>query len=235
MDHTQLSRRQLLYGTAGLTIAGLAGCVGAAPTGSTPAPSGDDHPGHGEEAHGHDLVSEPEASREVVVNTARFEDSTEFHFDPHLTWVETGGTVTWRLESGTHTATAYHPGNDQPRLVPEGTMAWDSGTLSEEGETFQHTFETEGVYHYLCVPHEQFGMIATIVVGNPHLEDQTALQVMPENKPEEVHGKLEELNTMVQEAVGGGHHDEGTATEAGHHEGETESDHHHDEETHTDG
>ena len=252
MSNPRLTRRRLLEGTAGLAVAGLAGCTttsgdsgqqragGSQPTDEQSG--GDDHPGHGQEAHGHDTVSEPKASREVVVNTARSGGSTEYHFDPHVTWVEPGGTVTWRLESGTHTATAYHPGNDQPRLVPEGTDAWDSGTMSEEGETFEHTFETEGVYHYLCTPHEQFGMMATVIVGEPHLEDQRALQTMPENKPEEVHGKLEELDTMVQEIMGAGHHEDGTSTEGGHHEEdehghEEEETHtedgHHDEETHT--
>jgi len=241
MSHPRLTRRRLLGGTAGLAVAGLAGCIGAQSgsgeqaAGETPTDDGesggDEQPGHGQEAHGHDTVSEPKASREVAVNTARTEGSTEYHFDPHVTWVETGGTVTWRLESGTHTTTAYHPGNDQPRLVPEGTDAWGSGTMSEEGETFEHTFETEGVYHYLCTPHEQFGMMATVVVGEPHLEDQRALQTMPENKPEEVHGKLEELNTMVRGMMGEGHHEEETHTEE---EAHTDDGHGHEEEAHTD-
>lgn len=236
MNHPRHTRRRLLEGTAGLAVAGLAGCIGTqsgSPAGQSEAThseeeqsEGDSHPGHGEEAHGHDVVSEPKESREVVVNTARFEESTEYHFDPHVTWVDVGGTVTWRLESGSHTATAYHPGNDQPRLVPEGTEPWDSGTMSEEGETFEHTFETEGVYHYLCKPHEQFGMIATVVVGNPHPEDQRALQAMPDNKPEEVHGKLEELNAIAREVMGDGHREEDTTTEDGHPD---------EEETHTEG
>ncbi len=242
MSQSRLTRRRLLGGTAGLALAGLAGCIGAPnesnqETGGGDSTatehSGEDQPGHGEEEHGHDTVSEPKATREVAVNTARTADSTEYHFDPHVTWVEVGGTVTWTLESGAHTATAYHPGNDQPRLVPEGTEAWDSGTMSEAGETFEHTFETEGVYHYLCTPHEQFGMIATVIVGQPHLDDQQALQTMPENKPEEVHGKLEELNTMVREIAGDGHHDEETETEDGHHDEETTDDGHHDEATET--
>ncbi|WP_336339639.1 cupredoxin domain-containing protein [Haloarcula brevis] len=270
MTEPRLTRRKLIAGTAGLAAAGLAGCTAAPGSsnqqqigGSSSAESGesggDSHAGHGDEAHGHDTVSEPKAAREVAVNTARTGDSTEYHFNPHVTWVEPGGTVTWVLESGTHTATAYHPGNDQPRLVPEGTEAWDSGTLSEEGETFEHTFETEGVYHYLCTPHESFGMIATVIVGEPHLEDQPALQTMPEDKPEEVHAKLEELNGMCREILSGGnhedggsteeghhaeeesHHEEGTTTEAGHHEeeeghheeGTTTEEGHHEEETHT--
>ncbi|WP_302081300.1 cupredoxin domain-containing protein [Salinibaculum rarum] len=252
MSEHRLTRRGLLAGTAGLAVAGLAGCTGA-PEASNDQNSGDDQAGHGDEAHGHDTVSEPKASREVAVNTARNGDSTEYHFDPHVTWVEPGGTVTWRLESGSHTATAYHPGNDQPQLVPDGTEAWDSGMLSEEGETFEHTFENEGVYHYLCTPHETFGMMATVIVGEPHVEDQRALQTIPEDKPEEVRGKLKELNTMVRDIVGGGHeedggheddggHDESTSTEEGGHEedgGHDEStsteEGGHEEETHTEG
>jgi hypothetical protein len=73
-------------------------------------------------------------------------------------------------------------------------------------------------------------MIATVIVGEPHLDDQRALQVMPENKPEEVHAKLKELNTMVREVLSDGHHGDETTTEAGHHE---EEDGHHGEETTT--
>lgn len=193
---------------------GLTGCTGL-PGNPGQSLASDDQPGHGEEPHGHDEVSGPSDTAAVAVNTARFEGSTEYHFDPHVSWVTEGGTVTWRLEGGTHTATAYHPDNDQPLLVPEGTDAWDSGMLSEVGETFEHTFETEGVYHYLCKPHEQFGMLATVIVGEPHLEDQPALQ-LPEDKPEEVHGKLEELNGMVRDAIGDDHAEEDSHTDDGH-------------------
>jgi|AntDeeMetagen134_2_1112570.scaffolds.fasta_scaffold00762_5 plastocyanin len=203
----------MLQLTGAASAVGLAGCTGSQdpsdgedsggqPTDGGGQEGGDDHD------DSHDQVSEPQAAAEVAVNTARNEGSAEYHFDPHSAWVEVGGTVTWVLESGTHTATAYHPGNDQPRLVPEGTESWDSGTMSEEGETFEHTFDTEGVYHYLCVPHEQFGMLATVIVGNPDLSNQTALQTMPENKSEEVRGKIEELNSLVREIVGDDHDDE---------------------------
>ncbi|MDX1745353.1 MAG: plastocyanin/azurin family copper-binding protein [Halobacteriales archaeon] len=227
MTQTRLTRRRLISGAAGLTIAGLAGCLGAAQN-TLSSGSSDDQPGHGDAPHDHAEITGPHDSAEVVVNTARMEDSTEFHFNPHVTWVNVGGTVTWRLESGTHTATAYHPEFDQPQLVPHDTEAWDSGTMSEVGETYSHTFDTEGVYHYLCKPHEQFGMLATVIVGRPHLEDQPALQ-LPDGKSEEVLGKLEELNGMVREALSEGDDDHGHEdehTEEGHHEDEhTESGH----------
>lgn len=248
MSNARLSRRRLLEATSGLAIVGLAGCLGTTggagdDPGGTQTDGGEDQPGHGESEHGHDTVSEPKASREVLVNTARNQETTEYHFDPHVTWVTVGGTVTWTLESGSHTATAYHPGNDEPRLVPEGSTAWDSGTLAEEGETFEHTFDTEGIYHYFCEPHEQLGMIATVIVGEPHPDDQFALQEMPSEKPDEVHGKLEELNEMCRSILSGNgheddhdedpeddHHDDDT-TEDGHHGDSTTEDRHHDEDT----
>ncbi|WP_315910249.1 cupredoxin domain-containing protein [Halapricum hydrolyticum] len=228
METNRLTRRRVLQGSGSLTLLGLAGCD--APTGQpTDEPAGgeghsDDHAGHGDSPHGHEQVGEPKATREVLVNTARNGDNTEYHFDPHVTWVDVGGTVTWTLESGSHTATAYHPGNDQPRLVPEGTDAWDSEMLSEEGETFEHTFETEGVYHYYCEPHETFGMLATVIVGDPDLDEQTALQRVPEEKPEEVRGKLEELNEICHSILDGPHEEETTEhgdEEQEHHETET--------------
>lgn len=87
-------------------------------------------------------------------------------------------------------------------------QAWDSGSMSEEGETFDQTFETEWVYHYICRPHEGFGMVATVIVVGPHLDDHPTLTQIPEDKPEEVRGKLAELKSLVQETVGGGHADE---------------------------
>ena len=158
--------------------------------------------GHDDEEHGHGTVGEPTATAEVAVNTT---DNGESHFGPHVVRVETGGTVEWVLESGSHTATAYHPENDQPQLVPEGSEPWDSGTLSETGETFEHTFDTEGVYHYYCVPHETGGMIASVIVGEPDAHDQPALEDPPADKPDTVRAKLEELNAMCNEALGHEH------------------------------
>lgn len=241
MNHTRLTRRRLLQGTAGLTVVGLAGCTGSteAPSGGSPedtsnggAGGSENPPGHGEREHSHGGVGEPRDAREVAVNTATGAETTEYHFDPHVTRVTVGGTVTWRLESGTHTATAYHPGNDQPRLVPDSTDAWDSGTLTEPGQTYEHTFDTEGIYHYYCEPHEQFGMLGTVIVGEPNPERQTALQQMPADKPAEVRRKLQELNEMCRSALEGNHH-ESESTESGHHESEPTESGHHEEETPT--
>ncbi len=76
-------------------------------------------------------------------------------FEPALVTVPVGTTVTWVDVSGTHTTTSY-----------DGL--WDSGRRLQVGESYSYTFNQPGVYRYYCVPHEDVGMIATVVVtGGP--------------------------------------------------------------------
>jgi hypothetical protein len=60
---------------------------------------------------------------------------------------------------------------DAPESTPEGTATdTETGTTTETGqvaETFEHTFETEGVYNYYCTPHEALGTVGLVVVGGP--------------------------------------------------------------------
>ncbi|WP_435075166.1 plastocyanin/azurin family copper-binding protein [Halorubrum sp. HHNYT27] len=163
---------------------------------------GDEHSDDGHDDDGHGAVGEPTATAAVEMITT---DDGGTHFAPHVARVETGGTVTWTLESGSHNAAAYHPDNDQPQLVPDGAEPWDSGMISEHGATFEHTFETEGVYHYYCMPHESTGMIGSVIVGEPDAHGQPALEGPPADKPEAVREKITELNEMCNEALGHGH------------------------------
>ncbi|WP_336327792.1 cupredoxin domain-containing protein [Halovenus sp. HT40] len=158
--------------------------------------------GHGDDEHGHDgEVGEPTDTAEVKMVT----EGGGYHFEPHVVRVNVGGTVTFHNESGSHSSTAYHPDNDQPQLIPNGAASWDSGLLSEQGATFEHTFETEGIYHYYCTPHEAPGMIGSIIVGEPEAHGQPALEEVPQDKPDSVREKLQELNTKVNEALGHTH------------------------------
>jgi plastocyanin len=92
---------------------------------------------------------------------------TTYYFDPIGLYVDTGETVTFRIESGNHSATAYtesNPGSDE-RRIPDGADGWNSTTLRRG--SFDHTFETEGTYDYYCIPHKRLAMVGRIVVGGP--------------------------------------------------------------------
>lgn len=233
MSNRNLSRRTVLK-VGGLSLVGVAGCLGE-PGGSSSASTStpteasqhseetghdeeeshgesedhgedeghDDEGGHGEEGgHDHDeAVGDPVDLAEVGMVSR----SDGEHFEPHVVRVTEGGTVRWTNESGTHSTTAYHSANDKPQLVPDGAAAWDSGVLSEEGATFEHTFETEGVYHYYCTPHETLGMIGSVIVGEPDPHDQPALEEPPEAMAEPVREMLAELNETCNQALGHTH------------------------------
>ncbi|MFC7130531.1 plastocyanin/azurin family copper-binding protein [Haloferax chudinovii] len=210
----------MLQLTGSAAVIGVAGCA-RAPTNdgqnqvekpqttTEAAEDGDSESGHNEEEGGHreeedghdEAIGAPTDTAEVTMVST----DNGYHFEPHVVRVNVGGTVTFHNESGTHSTTAYHPDNDQPQLVPGGAASWDSGILSEEGATFEHTFETEGVYHYYCIPHEALGMVGTVIVGEPDPHEQVALEKTPADKPDAVQKKLEELNGMVRTALGDDH------------------------------
>ncbi|MCX2819810.1 MULTISPECIES: cupredoxin domain-containing protein [Halobacteria] len=204
----------MLQLTGGAAVVGLAGCTGTqtddsgggADSTSTSTEEGSHTEDGGESGHndegGHDeAVGAPSDSVDVSMIT----EDGGYHFEPHVVRVNVGGTVTWTNESGSHSTTAYHPDNDQPQLVPDGAASWDSGLRSEEGATFEHTFETEGVYHYYCTPHESLGMLGSVIVGDPDPHEQVALEDPPADKPETVREKLTELNEIVRTALGDDH------------------------------
>ncbi|HMB49954.1 MAG TPA: halocyanin domain-containing protein [Natronoarchaeum rubrum] len=79
-----------------------------------------------------------------------------FLFDPPAIWVDPGTTVTWEWT-----------GEGVPHnVVHEGGDAFGSDLLSEEGATFEHTFEEDGQYRYICEPHVGAGMKGGVAVGD---------------------------------------------------------------------
>lgn len=180
---TDTTRRRLLQGASAVPALALAGCT---------VLLGDDD----EEID--ESYSLPEASTNVEVEMG---GGGENLFDAEIVHVEVGGTVTWTNAVGNHSATAYHPDNDQPSRMPEGAKPWDSGVLTEKDETFSHTFETEGVYDYYCTPHEPLGMVGTVVVGNPDPENQPGLSAPGEDFPGKAADKIESLNEKVRSSL----------------------------------
>lgn len=94
---------------------------------------------------------------------------SDYYFDPIGLFVESGTTVTWEIQTGSHSTTAYKKGNGSALTtrIPDDAEAWDSGVLSSQGATYNYTFETPGTYDYFCTPHKTLEMVGRIVVGNP--------------------------------------------------------------------
>ncbi|MBI2861359.1 MAG: cupredoxin domain-containing protein [Chloroflexi bacterium] len=77
----------------------------------------------------------------------------DYSFSPQTITITAGTTVTW-----TNVGKA-------PHTTTNNTTAptWDSGTVSP-GQSFSRTFDTPGTFPYVCVFHQTFGMIGTVVV-----------------------------------------------------------------------
>ncbi|WP_396610655.1 plastocyanin/azurin family copper-binding protein [Haloferax sp. S1W] len=153
---------------------------------------------HSEGGHG---TEGPAPHVEVLMQSL----DTGEHFHPHVAWVEVGGTATFVNESGMHTATAYHSDNGKPSRIPEGAASFDSGLLTEDGATFEHTFEQAGVYDIYCAPHEELGMIGSILVGRPDPHGQPGLAAPQSDMSERVASKIAMLNEQVNTMLGHEH------------------------------
>lgn len=81
------------------------------------------------------------------------------YFDPIGLHVDTGASVRFVIEAGSHSTTAYE------ERIPADAAPFDSGTISDGG--FEHTFETPGTYDLYCRPHRSMGMVGRVVVDEP--------------------------------------------------------------------
>jgi len=103
-------------------------------------------------------------------NTVAVSPDGGLAFSPEELTVSVGDTVTWDFQAPTHNVDAWPEHHDQIS-IPDGaegfgTMPQDGDSFAtvDEGETFEHTFETAGEYTYVCTPHVASGMVGTIVV-----------------------------------------------------------------------
>jgi plastocyanin len=139
-----MDRRTVLAGVTSVAAVGLAGC--SALGGGSAAPSDYD----------------------VGMGSA--------FFRPAEIEISTGETVVWsNTGNRRHTVTAYDNqipdgaeyfasgGFETEQAAREGWMSGFEGRI-ESGQTYEHTFEVQGEYHYFCIPHEPEGMVGTVVV-----------------------------------------------------------------------
>lgn len=93
-------------------------------------------------------------------------DGAHVWFDPIGLLVQPSTTIRWTLKENVHTATAYHPDNDNhSRRIPDAAEPWDSDYLVNPGDAFEVTLTVPGVYDYYCAPHEHGGMVGRIIVA----------------------------------------------------------------------
>jgi plastocyanin len=167
-----MKRRAFLAATSATAVGGLAGCSspGADEDEATTEPEDEATTEPADEETTTAGDGETTAAGEGgAVEVAMVTEGSEYYFDPIGVTVEPGTTVTFVNEAGAHSSTAYAEGNGgaETRRIPEDAEAWNSETLTEEGATFEHTFEVEGTYDYFCIPHKTLGMVGRIVVGEP--------------------------------------------------------------------
>lgn len=92
-----------------------------------------------------------------IVSTA---DGRHF-FDPAELTIKVGETVRW-VNSCEEDVPCTHSVQASPDKIPAGAEAFNSGLLTEPGQTFEYTFTLPGEYEYVSFPHE--GMKGKIIV-----------------------------------------------------------------------
>ncbi len=95
----------------------------------------------------------------------------DHYFDPPGLTVQPNDRVVWVLKENAqgngHTVTAYHPSQDRPLRIPAGARPWNSGLMTQIGQSYSYVFSLAGVYDYFCALHEQQGMVGRVIVGGP--------------------------------------------------------------------
>lgn len=94
------------------------------------------------------------------------ESGTEFYFEPAGLYIQPGDTVRFIGVTPHHTVTAYHAQHGKAHRVPDGVPPFSSPIVPVT-ETWEYTFDTVGTYDVWCGPHEPWGMVMRIVVGEP--------------------------------------------------------------------
>jgi plastocyanin len=111
------------------------------------------------------IVAIPFVAAEPPAIVVRMTESKTF--DPKTITVKTGDTVVWKNGSDmTHSVTDVSSlaVAAQDAALPPNAKEFNSGLLPP-GKDYSHTFTVPGTYKYFCIPHEEAGMVGTVVVS----------------------------------------------------------------------
>jgi halocyanin-like protein len=151
---TGSTRRDLLRGgvAAGATALGAGAAAGPA------AAQSGDYGGWLSDVDNYDGTTVDATGQDSVeIEVGAQGNGGTFAFAPPAVRINPGTTVTFNWTSNTH--------NVLVEEQPEGA-GWEGyQPIENSGFSFEHTFETEGVYTYYCEPHLSLGMKGALVVG----------------------------------------------------------------------
>lgn len=93
-----------------------------------------------------------------------------FHFAPMGLQIAEGDIVRFNFETPEHTVTGYHEGQGRVNRVPNDVPPFSSPVINGGG-FWLYQFDSPGTYDVFCAPHEPFGMVMRLVVGDPASPD----------------------------------------------------------------
>ena len=100
------------------------------------------------------FLSTPSFAAEVTIEMLNKDaDGNKMVYSQEVVKIEVGDTVTWLPSS---------KGHNVEMISSPNKMKFKS----KNGKEAKITFDTPGIYYYLCTPHKGMGMIGLIVVGN---------------------------------------------------------------------
>ncbi|MXR40546.1 halocyanin domain-containing protein [Halobaculum sp. WSA2] len=121
----------------------------------------------------YDGVVDKRGMNTVTVTVGAPGNGGGFAFGPAAVRVDPGTTVVWEWtgEGGMHNVAAT-----------DG--AYESALSSDAGDTFERTFDAEGISRYVCTPHEPMGMKGAVVVGDIEVGAETAAPEFVSREPD---------------------------------------------------
>jgi plastocyanin len=119
----------------------------------------------------------------ITISMRSSPDGSIVYFDPVGVLVKPGQRIRWVNDgSNVHTATAYHPANDNHALrIPAMAVPWNSGYLVNAGDSYEVRLTEEGIYDYYCIPHEEAGMVGRIIVSRTKKFNPAIFEPYPDN------------------------------------------------------
>ena len=100
------------------------------------------------------VLSTPSFAADVAIEMLNKDaDGNKMVFSEEVVKVDVGDTVTWLPSS---------KGHNVEMISSPNKMKFKS----KNGKEAKITFDTPGIYYYLCTPHKGMGMIGLVVVGN---------------------------------------------------------------------